>query len=463
MLSPSRHLISGGQDDPFLPFLIDAINNSSHIEIAVAFIKRSGLRLIQPALQDAMQRGAEIFLVTGDYLDVTEPEALRDLLWFAEMGADIRVFQSEGKTSVHLKTYIFCDLSRDGIAQNGVAFVGSSNLTETALLKGIEWNLRIWQEENEERFVQIRSRFLDFIQHPMIVPLSDDWIDEYARRRANRKVIFLSEEEEERAAFIPEPTPIQKDALYALDKTRKDGFQKGLIVMATGLGKTWLAAFDMQAMEANRVLFLAHREEILDQAASTFGVLRPDATRGHFTGERKAHEADILFASVQTLAKSRYLNAFSEDYFDYIIVDEFHHAAAATYRKILSHFRPKFLLGLTATPHRSDQFDLLRLCDQNLVFNRDLFDGIESKLLSPFHYFGIADDESIVDYSEIPWRNGKFDPHLLEVKLATELRARHVFHHWQQHKQACTLAFCLSKKHADFMSSYFTKSVVGQR
>lgn len=164
-------------------------------------------------------------------------------------------------------------------------------------------------------------------------------------------------------------------------------------------------------------------------------------------------EVDVLCASVQTLSRSSHLERFSPGHFDYLVIDEFHHAAAATYRRVLNHFAPRFLLGLTATPDRTDQSDILSLCDDNLVFSHDLFAGIEGGLLAPFHYYGIYDDS--VDYREIPWRNGRFDPEQLANKLATLARARHGLREWQRRGQQRTLAFCVSTRHAEFMGRTF--------
>ncbi len=256
---------------------------------------------------------------------------------------------------------------------------------------------------------------------------------------------------------LPPPTPnhIQQEALGLLVETRLLGNQRGLVVMATGTGKTWLAAFDSVASSAKRVLFVAHREEILKQAEETFIRIRPEASVGNYTGTSKDTDADLLFASIQTIGKLGHLRKFPSDYFDYIVVDEFHHAAAVTYQKLLAHFNPKFLLGLTATPDRTDQADILSLCDDNLVIQRDLFDSIRRRLLCPFRYFGIAD--STVDYQEIPWRNGKFDPDRLENKLATTARANHVLREWREKGQKRTLAFCASTRHSDFMAEYFAE------
>ncbi len=175
-------------------------------------------------------------------------------------------------------------------------------------------------------------------------------------------------------------------------------------------------------------------------------------------GKTRDVEVDVLCASVQTLGRESHLERFSPQHFDYIVIDEFHHAAAPTYRRLLNYFAPRFLLGLTATPDRSDQSDILSLCDDNLVFTCGLFAGIRAGLLAPFHYFGIYDDT--VDYAEIPWRNGRFDPDKLSNKLATLARSRHALREWRKRKQQRTLAFCVSIAHAEFMANQFDKEGV---
>ncbi len=254
---------------------------------------------------------------------------------------------------------------------------------------------------------------------------------------------------------MPDPSTVQREALRALSETRANGYRRGLVVMATGLGKTYLAAFDSAAMGSRRVLFVAHREEILLQAENTFQRIHPRSRIGQYTGQQKDLDVDLLFASIQTLGKAQHLENFRPNHFDYLVVDEFHHAAAPTYRKLISHFQPRFLLGLTATPQRTDQSDILSLCDDNLVYACNLFEGIEQELLCPFSYYGIHDES--VDYSEIPWRNGRFDPESLSSKLATLARARHALKQWRDKAQKRTLAFCVSVKHADFMAERFRR------
>jgi superfamily II DNA or RNA helicase/SAM-dependent methyltransferase len=455
----SGKLVTGG-DDPFLPHLCSAINHATEVDLAVAFIKTTGLRLLLPDLHSALTPGeestrepAQIRVITSDYLDVTDPDALRHLILLQEQGAQVRVYESAG-SSFHMKAYLFASSEKSG-GLRGTAFIGSSNISRQALQNGLEWNYRI-DYPGDDGFLEARRRYDELFAHPRTVALSDAWIDSYEARRVAPPFAVAPGSQEREA--VPQPTQIQTDALAALAATRQDGFSRGLVVLATGLGKTWLSAFDAQQTGAQRVLFVAHREEILSQAAETFLRIRPKARVGFYMGKQRDIGVDVLCASVQTLSRASHLERFTPQHFDYIIIDEFHHADAPTYRRLLNHFSPRFLLGLTATPDRTDQSDILSLCDDNLVFTCKLFAGIEAGLLAPFHYFGIFDDA--VDYREIPWRNGRFDPEQLSNKLATLARARHALRQWQQRAQVRTLAFCVSIRHAEFMAEHFTKAGV---
>jgi superfamily II DNA or RNA helicase len=256
-------------------------------------------------------------------------------------------------------------------------------------------------------------------------------------------------------ATAPAPRPVQQEALRALEQTRLQGFHSGLVVMATGLGKTWLAAFDTARPQFRRVLFVAHREEILRQSLDVFRRVQPDGDLGLYYGGEKQPGARVVFAGVQTLAGN--LHRFAPDRFDYIVVDEFHHAAARSYRRVIDHFQPGFLLGLTATPNRMDGADLLALCSDNLVYECPLTDGIERGDLSPFRYFGIADD---VDYAPIPWRGGRFDPAALTEAVETQERAQHAFDVWRAKGGGRSIAFCVTISHADFTAEFFRRNGV---
>jgi superfamily II DNA or RNA helicase/SAM-dependent methyltransferase len=449
-----RRLITGAEDH-FLPRLQDALSRSNQADLAVAFVKSTGLRMLMPDLRSLVEAAPtnRLRVLTSDYLDITDPEALRLLLLLQEAGAEVRVYTTQD-SSFHLKAYIFAKLE-EGRLVAGTAFIGSSNISRQALQEGLEWNYRV-VFPGDSGYLEARTCFEQLFNHPQTVQLTHGWIEAYERRRLppSRAVAPGSHEHEP----PPEPSPIQRDAMKTLCDTRDDGYRRGLVVMATGLGKTWLAAFDAHALGARRILFVAHREEILGQAAATFIRILPEKRVGFYSGASRDADVDVLCASIQTLGKAEHLQRFAPQHFDYIVVDEFHHAAAATYRRLLAHFAPSFLLGLTATPDRTDQSDILSLCDDNLVYSCHLFDGISAGLLAPFHYFGIADES--VDYREVPWRNSRFDINELTNKLATLARSRHALREWRSRAQRRTLAFCVSTRHADYMAEQFNREGV---
>lgn len=444
-----RPLIVGGEDE-LLPHLTAHLDHAVGADFAVAFVLRSGLELLEPHLVDLLDRGGALRIVTGDYLGVTDPWALRRLLDLKESHPDrvsLRVFEA-GRGSFHPKTYIFHE-ARGG----GRALVGSSNLSETALRTGVEWNLRTITG-SDASFRDVVGHFNRLLLHPQARDLDEVWIESYAQRRSTLRSMPARAvaPEDEPPPAPPEPHDVQKEALRALEATREAGNSAGLVVLATGLGKTWLSAFDSHRPEYQRILFVAHREEILQQAMDTFRCIRPDAHLGFYTGQEKLPHADVVFASVQTLSRANHLERFATDAFDYVIVDEFHRACARTYRRLLDHFTPKFLLGLTATPERTDGGDLLALCQENLVYRCDLTEGIRRGLLSPFHYYGVPDE---VDYANIPWRSSRFDEEALTQAVATRSRAQNALDQFQEKAGTRTLAFCCSTRHADFMRRFF--------
>lgn len=451
----SQRLITGGADH-FLPHLSEAFTWATHADLAVAFIKTTGLRLLLPDLEAMVECNPlkRLRILTSDYLDITDPEALRLLLLLQERGAEVRVYTTRHENSFHLKAYIFAKLDQQ-VLSAGTAFVGSSNMSRQALQEGLEWNYRVVYPD-DSGFLEARHQFEDLFRHANTVALSDVWIETYEQRRLPPSRVIAPGSHEQEAP--PEPTMVQQEALAALAASRDSGYRRGLVVLATGLGKTWLSAFDAVRMGARRILFVAHREEILSQAAATFVRILPKKRVGYYTGRSRDADVDVLCASVQTLAKAEHLERFAPQHFDYVVMDEFHHAAAGTYRRLLTHFAPSFLLGLTATPDRTDQSDILSLCDDNLIYSCHLFSGIEAGLLAPLHYYGIQDES--VDYREVPWRNGRFDPEQLSNKLATLARARHALREWRSRAQKRTLAFCVSTRHADYMAEQFINAGV---
>jgi superfamily II DNA or RNA helicase/diadenosine tetraphosphate (Ap4A) HIT family hydrolase len=439
----ARALIAGGTGDPLLPHLVAHLEYAVELDIAVAFVQPSGLDLIETHVQTVLDRGGRVRIVAGNYLQITHPDALQRLL---DLSGDVhlRIFES-GELSFHPKAYIIRSPS------GGAAIVGSSNLSRSALEQGVEWNYRVIMARNVEGFQAVREGFERLLTHERVRPLDQAWVDGYRRRWVPRPEL-LPDATVELPAPAPEPHPIQVRALEALAQVRSDGGTAGLVVLATGLGKTWLSAFDSNRPEFRRILFIAHRDEILAQAMRTYRRLRPDARLGRYDGSSRDTEADVLFASIQTLGRQRHLEQFPADHFDYVVVDEFHHATAPTYQRLLDHFSPKFLLGLTATPERMDGGRLLALCGETLAFRCDVPEGIQRGLLSPFAYYGVPD---VIDYDNIPWRNRRFDEATLTAAAATRERADNALDQYRRRGGKRTIAFCVSQAHADFMADHF--------
>ena len=439
---PHERSLIRGQDDPFLPHFLGNLDRAKDVDILSSFILLSGVKLIFSHLQDLLNRGGRVRFLTGDYLNITDPIALRCLLDL-DGDTELRVFH-KSNISFHPKAYIF--YFND---ENVITYIGSSNLSESALDRGVEWNYRLTSYSDPNGISRSKDSFEALFNHPNSIPVDHSWIENYESNRTPVSTEIKPDDPE----IPPEPHAIQTAALKALNDTRQAGNSAGLVVLATGLGKTWLSAFDTkQIQNCNRILFVAHRDEILNQALLTFRRIYPTKNIGKFTGTKKDISADILFASVQTISRKMNLNIFDRTAFDYIVMDEFHHASAQTYRKILNHFSPKFLLGLTATPERTDGGDLLSLCQENLVYRCDMLEGIRKGELSPFHYFGVPDD---VDYSNIPWRSSRFDETALTNAVATHARAQNALEQLKERGGDKTLAFCCSLRHADFMAKFF--------
>lgn len=430
-----------------------SIAKAKQIDIIVSFLMESGVKMIVKDLKEAIERGAKVRILTGNYLGITQPQAL--YLLRKELGDRIALrFYNVPNKSFHPKAYIF------HYQVDGEIYVGSSNLSRGALTTSIEWNYRFSKSVHEEDFNYFYGTFCELFEEHAI-EITDEVLRHYSKSwkqpKFVRQMIEESEEKQEVTALF-EPRGAQIEALYALEQSREEGFDKGLVVAATGIGKTYLAAFDSRAYQ--RVLFVAHREEIIKQAAQSFRNVRPDKSIGFFYGDQKQTDTDFVFALVQTLGKKTYLNEtyFAPDAFDYIVVDEFHHAVAGNYKGIIEYFKPKFLLGLTATPERLDNKDVFALCDYNSVYEIRLKEAINKGWLVPFKYYGIYDDT--VDYTSVHMRNGKYDEKELEEKLMIHQRAELVFKHYMKYQSKCAMGFCASKGHAEYMAKYFNQQGV---
>ena len=445
------------KEDPLIRRLVMEFGKAESVDINVAFAFSPGVRLLSAHIEDLILRGTisehrpPIRVLIGDYLDATDPHALRQLLDMGE-GMDLRVFETSSNYSFHPKAFII-----HYRGDRGSVYIGSSNLSRQALEQGIEWNYRIDSEIDGLAYKAIREEFEVLFNCEHVTTVTEGWIKDYEARRNIERTFTPSKEEFPITDFelpdeLPVPRPIQKEALQALHDSRERKEKAGLVVLATGLGKTYLAAFDCNKYK--RILFVAHREEILYQASKAFRTICPSRSIGFYKGDRRDRDVEILFASVQTLSRLNHLNLFQKNEFDYIIIDEFHHADASTYRRLIEYFEPDYLLGLTATPERMDGGDILALCDENLVYQCDLIRGIDERQLSPFHYFGVPDD---IDYGNIPWRNGKFDQYELTNAWAIESRAENAFEQLSDKGGDRVLCFCSSIEHTDYMGSYFKK------
>ena len=440
-----------GQEQHLLPVLKEAIRRADAIDLLSAFVQASGVDAIEGALEDALERGAQVRVLAGDYLNITHPHALSSLFTLSTRhpGLEARLYRVQGSTSFHPKAYIFSQ------GEHGVAFIGSSNLSKMGLTEGVEWNVK-HSDANAADFLAIQQRFEALFTAPNSKKLTQRLLDEY---RSKTRVPPAPEP----AAKRPTPHEIQSEVLQQLRTVRAEGARRGLVVLATGLGKTYLSAFDFLHFEGRRALFVAHREEILEQAAKSWSRVIPDRSIGLLMGDRKEPEADFLFASVQTLSRRKNLRHFAPDHFGYIVIDEFHHAAAQSYRRLLGHFSPRFMLGLTATPDRMDGASLLELCDGVLVARVGVVEGISKKLLVPFHYFGVKDE---LDFEPIPWRAGRFDMEMLTELSATKDRAAQALREYRKHGALDgrrSLIFCCSRRHADFTAEYFSRNGVAAR
>lgn len=420
-----------------------SINESDEIIMNVSFIRDSGIKLLIDELKEAKEKGKKIKILTSDYMRVTEPNALYRLL---EVGG-VKIFNNPSNKSFHSKTYIFKRENQFEI------YIGSSNISYSALITGVEWNYNFIKEKDAE-VAEILEEFGELYEKNSF-ELTLEWVREYEKRYRKNEYGELFDKDEKLENREIEPIKFQIPALYELSKTREEGYKKALVIVGTGLGKTYLSVFDSKAF--NKILFIAHRDEILREARKSFQSFYGNKkTYGFFNGTKKENNKDIVFASISTLSKDEYLNEtwFSKKSFDYIVVDEFHHSSSKSYLKVLNYFEPKFLLGLTATPDRNDNGDIYKLCDYNIAYECDFRVGINNGWLVPFEYFGIYDD---TDYSLIPWRSGKYDLLALENALVVEKRVENIFKKYMEYRKNFTVGFCASINHCKVMNEYFRK------
>ena len=431
--------------------LLHSFQKADSVDIIVSFLMESGVNMLIKHLGNALKRGAKIRILTGNYLGITQPSALYLIKRKLGNQIDLR-FYNEKNRSFHPKSYIFHYEDYSEI------YIGSSNISRSALTSGIEWNYRFRSTTDPESYDKFYETFEDLFQNHSIA-IDDEELRKYSKNwhkpAVSKDLERYDAETEDNDVQEPfEPRGAQIEAICALEHTRAEGASRALI-SATGVGKTYLAAFDSKKYK--RVLFVAHKEEILRQAAESFQNVRKSDDYGFFDGNAKCTDKSVIFASVATLGKSEYLNEtyFPKNYFDYVVIDEFHHAVNDQYMRIVEYFKPQFLLGLTATPERMDGRNIYEICDYNVPYEISLKDAINKGMLVPFHYYGIFDK---TDYSQLHQVRGKYDDRELnQTYIGNERRYELIYKNYCKYGSKRALGFCCSKEHAKDMAKEFCR------
>lgn len=383
----SPKLIANTGTDTMLAALKAELRRSTSFTFSVAFVTSQAIATLKQALLDFPGRGT---IITSTYLGFNNPGVFKELLNLS----GIKVFVHEHRSGFHPKGYVFEQ------EQTTTAIVGSSNLTEYALSKNTEWNLRFSALPDGDIVDQLHAAIQ--AQLDTAVPLTAEWITEYERTYVPPERRRLKDPLPEELQYLHDeepaitPNEMQRAALAEIQKVRDLGEKRAIVVSATGTGKTILAALDVQAVAPQRMLFVVHREQILDRAIEEFKrVLRlPDDQFGKYVGSVKELDRRFVFATVQSLSKAHVLEEIPSDLFDYILIDEVHRAGADTYQRVIDHFDPAFLLGFTATPERTDGKNLFEIFDFNVPYEIRLQEALSRDMLAPFHYYGVTDYET---------------------------------------------------------------------
>ncbi|KFN45387.1 hypothetical protein N790_10020 [Arenimonas malthae CC-JY-1] len=415
----------------------------------MAFVRQTGIRPLLDLMRRHVEQGKRLRLLTTTYTGSTELSALQAL---KDLGAEVRVSYDTSGTRLHAKAWLFHRASG-----YSTAFIGSSNLTHQAQVTGLEWNVRVAGARNPDVIDKFSAVFESYWSQDDFRPFDPTEFQELSRSETDRGPrIFLSPIE-----IRPEPFQSRLLELIALARIR--GQHRNLLVSATGTGKTVMAALDYQRlrsqMSRSRLLFVAHRKEILDQSLATFRhALRDPAFGELWVGGQRPRQFEHVFASIQSISATG-LGSLEPDHFDVVIIDEFHHAAADSYRALLEHLAPRQLLGLTATPERGDSEPILHWFNGRIAAELRLWDAIEQQRLSPFAYYGISDG---TDLSRLSWRRGRgYDVNELENVLTADdalarLVIRQVMGTVPDPSSMRAIGFCVSVKHAQFMAKHFS-------
>lgn len=410
------------------------LKECDYFEFSVAFISESGLAVLKQILLNLKEKGVKGRIITSTYLGFNAPKMFKQLLSFTNI--EVRVFEQE-HCGFHPKGFIFHTGDHRDI------IVGSSNLTQTALESNQEWDLFFTSHENGELASQVSNEF--DIQWELSTPLTNEWIESY-----KETYVKPFRPASVQSSKIIKPNKMQEEALKSLKNLRDNNKDKVLLISATGTGKTFLSAFDVRRFKPKRLLFVVHRRNIAEAALRSFKYLIPNVSMGIFSGNTKETDSDFIFSTVQTIHKKEYREMFDRDAFDYIIIDEVHRAGAQSYQDIVDYFKPKFLLGMSATPERSDDFDIYEMFDHNIAYEIRLIQAMEYNLLCPFHYYGITD--MTIDGIEI---DDKSEFNILTSELRVDYIIEKINEYGYSGDRIHGLIFCSRKDECEKLSQLF--------
>jgi superfamily II DNA or RNA helicase len=421
----------------------------------VSFVKFEGVRLFEQVFQALAQQGTEVRIICTVYMGATDLKAIDFLSAFPNIR--LRISYNTRHERLHAKSYLF---RRDSGFHT--AYIGSSNLSKSALTHGLEWNLKVTQREIPHIIDQCTKTFEIYWEDKDFIEYDPSLHREQLAAALIKGGLKVISDGGLDAFFDIKPYPFQQEMLDRLMERRAAGEMRNLVVAATGTGKTMIAAFDFRRFRKEypsaRFLFVCHREEILRQACSSFRQVLRDSGFGElWYGGQKPNAFHQLFVTIQTLNGRIDELSLASDFYDYIIIDEVHHSAAPSYRKLLDRFEPKILMGLTATPERHDGEDISRFFGHSISAELRLPEALNNGLLCPFQYFGVSDE---TDISRVSWRQGKYDISELEKIYSEDTRRaddilRNCIKYLRDHQDVRAIGFCVTKKHAAFMAERF--------